>query len=406
LDPVKLCMLAPEFLPVWGGVGTYIVELLRHLPKDIEIHVLTPMRESIGTEKASSRQYDFSEYFGSNVHIHFVCTANDTFMYNARFQYACSQYVPRIAREENIDLVHSHTAHMPDFLLQFKRLKIPIVTTIHTTIRGQRLGTKSSGMTFSALEFSEKLTYVTYPFLSLIETLYFLKRRYYITVSRWMKQQIIKQYPRINPSSISMIHNSVDTQLFSPGQKNHSERDIVLFTGRLVAAKGLNYLVGAIPKVLKEHPDTYFLFIGAGNSLPYQKRLIEMGISEKNYKFLGYLKDSNALVKYYRAASVYVAPTLYENLPIRVLEAMACGAPVVASNVCAIPEIIDDGVNGALVQPRSIEELYSAISCLLADVRLRNKIGNNARKTVVENFNLTASVLRTTEVYQKILENT
>jgi len=380
--------------------------LVRHLPKDVEVHVVTPMREGFGEEKISTSDYDFSEYFGGNVHIHFVCKASDTFVYNAKFQYACLKHVPQLVKEENIDLIHSHAAHMPDLLLQFKSLHVPTVTTIHTTIQGQRHGTKSSGMALWSLEFSEKLTYLTYPFLHLAETVYFSKVRYYITVSRWMKEQIVKHYPKIDSSSVSVIHNSVDTERFSPSNgRDPPKRDIILFTGRLIAAKGIKYLVGAIPKVLQEYPDALFIFIGAGNSLPYRKRLSEMRISERNFTFLGYLKEASDLVEYYKASSVYVAPTLYENLPIRVLEAMACGAPVVASNVCAIPEAVNSGVNGILIRPGSVDELADAISCLLGDPNLRTKMGDNARKTVLERFDWNVNAARTVEVYQQILDS-
>lgn len=405
---MKLCMLAPEFLPVWGGVGTYIVELIRHLPTDVEVHVVTPLRECLCNDRnLSSSNYDLSEYFGSNVHVHYVSTANDTFVYNAKFQYACQKYVPKLVKEEHIDVIHSHTAHMPDLLLQFKRVNVPTVTTIHTTIQGQRDGTQNSGMGFWNLEFSEKLTYLTYPFLNLAEKVYFSKKgRYYITVSNWMKDQISEQYPKIDGSSVSVIHNSVDTKMFSPKKElDLPQRNIVLFTGRLVAAKGIGYLVEAIPKILHEHPDTLFLFVGAGNSLPYSARLKERGISENNFAFLGYLKQATDLVKYYQSASIYVAPTLYENLPIRVLEAMSCGVPVVASNVCAIPEAIDNGVNGMLVQPRSVDELTESICSLLSDQNLRMTIGNNARKTALEQFDWSINTARTTAVYQQTLDH-
>jgi glycosyltransferase involved in cell wall biosynthesis len=402
---MKICMLAPEFLPVWGGVGTYIVELVRHLPSSIEVHVVTPMRSGLGEEKVSTSDFDFSRYFGSNVNIHFVSRASDTFFYNANFQYACLKHVPKIVKEEKIDLVHSHTAHMPDLLLQFKKLKIPFVTTIHTTIRGQREGTKSSGMGFAGLEFSEKITYLTYPFLSLAETIYFSRKRYYITVSRWMRKQIMREFPRIEPSSISVIHNAVDTERFSPTKIQPSRRSIVLFTGRLIAAKGVNCLVDAIPRVIHSYPEVFFIFIGTGNSLIYQKRLSEMGIREKNFMFVGYLKEANDLVAYYRAASVYVAPSLYENLPIRVLEAMACGVPVVASNICAIPEAVDSNVNGILISPNSSKELADAICCLLGDARLRKRIGANARKTVLDRFDWGVSASKTVMTYKQILQN-
>jgi glycosyltransferase involved in cell wall biosynthesis len=397
-------VIAPEFLPVWGGVGTYLVELVRHLPKDIEVHVVTPMRESFGGKKVSTYDYDFSEYFGDNVHVHFVCKATDTFIYNASFQLACLKYVPKLVKKEDIDLLHfGH--HMAGLLLELKGLDIPAVTTVHTTIQGQRNGTKMSGMKFSDLEFSEKVTYLTYPFLSLAEIIYFSRTRYYITVSEWMKRQLLKQYPKMNHFQISVIHNSVDTKSFSPGPERKSiEGELILFTGRIIAGKGIKYLTEAIPMVLKEYRDAFFVFIGAGNFVPYWRRLKDLGISERNFAFLGYLKEASDLVEYYRTSSVYVAPTLYENLPIRVLEAMACGVPVVASNVCAIPEAIDNGVNGILIQSRSVEELADAIYCLLGDPKLRKKIGDNARKTVLEKFDWNVNASRTVGVYQQILD--
>jgi glycosyltransferase involved in cell wall biosynthesis len=401
---MKICMLAPEFLPIWGGVGTYIVELLKHLPKNVEVHVVTPIRKGWGKESASSYNFDFSTHFGSNIRIHFLGNAQDTFFYNGEFQSLCALYVPKLVNEEKIELIHSHTAHMPDLLLQFRRIKTPIVSTIHTTIGGQRNGTKRSGMSFSDLEFSEKITFAAYPFLSLAEKLYFLKKRYYITVSNWMKNHIMEQYPRINSKLISIVHNSVDTRLFSPS-KTRSDNDIILFTGRLIAAKGINYLVETVPSVLKDHPDAKFVFIGAGNSAPYQKRFKQLGITEKNFRFVGYLKEAYDLVQYYRASSVYLAPTLYENFPIRVLEAMACGAPVVASNVCALPEAIDDGRNGLLIKPGSVSELTNAICELLDDPTLRMRLGVNARNTVMEKFDLDFNAIKTVGVYRQVLED-
>ncbi|MFX0203986.1 MAG: hypothetical protein ACFFCW_48430, partial [Candidatus Hodarchaeota archaeon] len=97
---MKICILAPEFLPAWGGVGTYTFELVRHLPKDIEVHVVTPLRESLGKEKVSPIYYESPEYFGNNVRVHFVCKANDTFFYNAKFQYACLKHVPTLVKDE------------------------------------------------------------------------------------------------------------------------------------------------------------------------------------------------------------------------------------------------------------------------------------------------------------------
>jgi len=399
---MRLCILAPEFLPIWGGVGTYTVELVRHLPKNFEVHVVAPMRKSIGTSKTSTFDYDLSEYFSENVHVHFVSSASDTFFYNAAFQYACMRFVPKLVKDVGIDLIHSHTAHMPDLLLPLRRLRIPTVTTVHTTIQGQRQGSKQSGEHFRNLDLSEKMTYIGYPILRVAEELYFLRKIDYITVSNWMKRQLLAHFSHIRRSNVRVIHNSVDTRFFTPGE-SEDNRKIVLFTGRLIAAKGLTYLTDAIPQVLEDYPDTLFTFIGPGNPSIYRSRLLRRGVPRKNYIFLGYLKSWKDILTWYRKCAIFVAPTLYENLPIRILEAMACAKPVVATNVCAIPEAVTSHENGILVPSMSSKALAEAICSLLEDPEVRLQLGRAARKKVVEEFDWTANANYTTSFYEEVL---
>jgi len=404
---MNICMLAPEFLPVWGGVGTYIVELIRHLPKDINIYVLAPWRERIGPKNISTGDYDLSRYFGENVTVRFITKVSDIFISNAQFQYACFKYVPKILKEEKIDLIHSHTANMPDLLLGLRKLNVPTVTTIHATIRGKRNGTKSSGAGFGELDASEKAIFLTYPFLRLAEDFYFSIKRYYITVSKWMCKQLEEQYPGRGFSSMPVIYNSIDIERFSSRSKSVKkvQSNMVLFTGRLVAEKGVRYIIEAIPRVLSEYPETLFTFIGPGDFSEYWKMLKKKEISESNFSFIGYLKESSDLVDFYRACDIYLAPTLYENLPIRVLEAMACEAPVIASNVCGIPEIIKSGENGLLIPPRSTEDLASTICHLLGDKNLRHKLGCNARRTVEKKFSWDTNIAHMVRVYESILRH-
>jgi glycosyltransferase involved in cell wall biosynthesis len=82
---------------------------------------------------------------------------------------------------------------------------------------------------------------------------------------------------------------------------------------------------------------------------------------------------------------------------------MACGAPVVASNIAAIPEAICNNVNGMLVEPGSVDDLANAVCLLLSDSSLRKRIGCEARKTVLERFDSEVNASRTAEVYQKVL---
>ncbi len=395
-------MLAPEFIPVWGGVGTYIIELIRSLPRNIEVHVVTPVREGFGAEKTTTFGSNLSEYLKRDIHLNFICKASDTFAYNAKFQYACSKYVPKLLKEEHIDLIHSHTAHMPDLLLRLNK-RVPTVTTVHTTIQGQREGTRNSGMNFWDWEFSEKMTLLSYPFLRLAEYVYFLKDSFYITPSNWMRNHMRKKYSSLNSREIFVIPHGVDTELFSPSdRKKGQDERVVLFVGRLIALKGIQYLTRSMPSILKEHPGTLFIFIGSGNINACIKELENLKVPKDNYLFLGY-KDRASLPKYYRNADLLVLPSLQENFPFTLLEAMACGVPSIVSDVGGSSEIVENNVNGLLIKRGSVKDIADAVIYLLDNPSVLEKVGREARKTVEQRFSSNIMALNTSSVYEQII---
>lgn len=408
---MKICMLAPEFLPVWGGVGTYIVELVRHLPKDIEIHVVTPMRKGFGKEKISTSDFDFSKYFGDHVHLHFVCKASDTFFYNLRFQYACLNYVPKLLEEERIDLIHSHTAHMPDLLLMFRKLGKPIITTVHTTIRSQRLATKLSQKKIYDLERSEKATYIMYPVLRLAEEVYFRRKRFYISPSNWMKRWLRDNF-HIN-RNVRVIPNSVDVNDYKLKKNDAIERGlipqelkdrrIILYVGRLLAMKGVDTLIEAIPKILKRigKDNILFVFAGPGDRIRYLNKLKEMKI-ESCCLFTGPLPREK-VIQLMRTAELVVAPSFFENTPYTILESMACGVPVIASNVGGISEIIKDGYNGRLVGLNSPKMIADSVISLLEDKSLQSSMAQHARETINNKFSWSVNLKKYCEAYSDSL---
>ena len=129
-----------------------------------------------------------------------------------------------------------------------------------------------------------------------------------------------------------------------------------------------------------------------------------MNIPKENYSFLGYLNDRSDLIKYYQSASVYMAPSLYENLPIRILEAMACGKPIIASNVSGIPEAVVDSVNGVLTKPGSVNDIGIALCKILGDADLRKKMGDNSRKLVLDNFDSRVNAKKMVDIYESLIK--
>jgi Glycosyltransferase len=118
---------------------------------------------------------------------------------------------------------------------------------------------------------------------------------------------------------------------------------------------------------------------------------------------LGKLKNSEEIVMTYNAADIYVAPSLQDNLPNTVMEAMACGVPVAAFNVGGIPDLIDDGVNGILVELKSSEELAKAIEKILLDENLSKKFSIAARQKILNNFDQKIVAAKYYELYKSIL---
>jgi len=399
-------MLAPEFVTNWGGVGTYILELIAHLPQRFEFIVLTTNRPPLSHDE---RQPDKSSLrIRPGIRVLPISEARDTFLYNAAFQYACWRNVPRLLKTEQVDIIHSHYAHMPDVLLRLVGVNVPILTTVHTTIASQREGTRASGLHFGSLERSEKFTLGMYPIFEMLERLYFSRGGMYVTPSRWMKNGLKSKLCK--KATVKVVRNSVDLANYStkssePGsdiEQLVQGRRVVLYCGRLLAMKGVNTLIRSIPRVLELAGDMnpLFIFAGPGSATPYMRYLKELRVNPDNYFFAGPLKRQEVF-SLMRRAALLVVPSFMENSPFTILEGMACGTPVVATNVGGIPEIIRDRHDGLLVNPGSSHKLSEAIFAVLTDPSLASVLTNNAKRTIRERFSWPANLSDYVTMYEE-----
>ncbi len=408
MSDIKLALLAPEFLPNWGGVGTYCVEITRHLADKLNLHVITLTRQIKGSEQSFSAQ-DMLEYFDNKINVHVLTNAKDTFLYNIKFQYKILRTIPKLEKEFGIDLIHSHHAHMSDVLYKLRGVRLPSVTTIHTTIKGQRESIDASGLPFEKLAPSEKWQVLLYRPLLRFERYSLERCQNFITVSHWMRKLLLETYPNIS-RNITTIYNGIDPNRFSPTKAKENleaieniNKPVILFSSRLTTAKGAHFLIKAMPKILSEDKDVHFVFIGAGDSDPWVSLLKRYGIGTEYYSFLGYL-DYEDLPVLYSKANMYLLPTLYENFPFRMIEAMSCGTPVIGSNICAIPEAIENGKNGILIPPMDEEAIADAVLQLLEDENYTKRLGGNARKTVLKKFAWDNIIKLMIEVYEGVIE--
>jgi glycosyltransferase involved in cell wall biosynthesis len=401
-------MLAPEFFPVWGGVGSYIVELIKNLPRDVNIHVLTLKRDIPGMSTNSAKD-TISSVIGRPIEIHYLSASRETFFYNLPFQIACFAKIPSLNKKYNFDIIHSHLCHMPDvFLRLFNKIPVPSVLTLHGTIQMLRDHALIARSFFGRLESGEDSMLRFYPVIRLLQQKYVKHVSRFIAVSNATKK-LAMEHLRVKEEQINVVYNGVDTNIFSPPTTTAKDvetkysRPTVLYVGRMVSKKGIHTLINAMPEVLRVFPETRFLFVGGGNIPLYKAITRKMGILKKNFSFVGhvgYLDRPNII----REATVFVNPSFFENCSLSILEAMSCGNAVVASNVGGNPEIIKTGKNGLLVPPLDHARLAGSIISLLRDENLCRKLGSEARLTVERSFSSTTFADQTYRVYKQTLE--
>ena len=407
---MKVCFLAPELYPIWGGGGTYAVSLLKSLPKTVEVYVLATRRKVPEDKDNSKESLDF---LGDNIHVYNLADEKDTFFSHANFQRLCYKWVPKLHKEHHFDVVHSQHQPMSDILLKLTSKPFKYLTTVHETFSRRNKAIKQSNVGFEGFESSEKWMVSLSIFLKTMETLYMKKSNAFISPSKWMQKTLHEDF-KISPSNVRVVYNGVDHRKFSPGTKrsdliqeiyDEAGGPIVLFSGRMISTKGIHVLVKAMPKVIKEVKDVCFVFTGGGNSTPYRQMIKQMKIPSRNYNFVGYIRDFEDLPGLYSIASVFAAPTLYENFPFRVLENMSCQNAIVATNIVGIPEMIKDEFNGLLVPPSNSDKLAEKIVELINDKALAKKLGQNARRTVEEQFTIQTFADKTKEAYDWAMTN-
>jgi glycosyltransferase involved in cell wall biosynthesis len=200
----------------------------------------------------------------------------------------------------------------------------------------------------------------------------------------------------------AVVGNGVNPEEFTPVDARPDEQ-YLLYVGRLGRRKGIEDLIKAASQVLAEH-EVHLKIVGKG---PLREKLTEMvrdhGIGDR-VDFLGHV-ERERLVELYQRSTVHVIPSHYEGLPTVLLEAMACGRPVVATAVSGSLDVIEDGVNGVLVPARSPEALATAVDDLLGDPARRDRLGQAARETILAEYTWEAIADEYVRLYREATEH-
>jgi glycosyltransferase involved in cell wall biosynthesis len=174
----------------------------------------------------------------------------------------------------------------------------------------------------------------------------------------------------------------------------------VLYLGWLQRDKGVLDLLMAIPTVLRSVPEATFVIAGSGGG--DVESIMDLARSlriEQSLRFPGWV-DGDKKRDLLRESDVFVLPSYYEGLPVGVLEAMACGVPVIATAVGGIPDVIEDRVNGLLVRPGQSEALARAMVIMLTDGALRSRLREAAHRAVHQRYSTEAVIAHLETLYR------
>jgi phosphatidylinositol alpha-mannosyltransferase len=342
---MKLALVSPYDFAYPGGVTEHVANLAEQFAaRGHEVHIVAPSSDDEAEPTAS---VDAPIHrIGRVVSI----PANGSV---ARITLSLRSYLQakRLLQEEQFDLIHLHEPMMP-------ALTLTVLRHSNTTNIG----------TFHAF----RNTPLTYFYGKPILRPFFSKLHGRIAVSSAARDFVGEYFP----SDYRVIPNGIDYLRFNaryPQLERFSDnRPTVLFVGRLEKRKGLKFLLRAWPQVLERQPDARLVVVGRGRPLEgYRRFAARQGWTADDVVFAGYV-PSEDLPRYYQSCDVFCAPnTGQESFGIVLLEAMAAGAPIVASDIPGYRDVVTHGEQGLLVEPQNQGALADALCRLLGNPELR-----------------------------------
>ncbi|MFW5933124.1 MAG: glycogen synthase [Actinomycetota bacterium] len=398
MDRLQVGLLTKEYPPeVYGGAGVHVAELARALTElvEVRVHAFGAPRED-PLVAATYREWD--------------ALAGDA-SYLAALR-TMSADLAIAAGVEGVDLVHSHTwyANLAGHLAKLVH-EVPHVVTVHSLEPLRPWKREQLGGGYALSSFCERTA------LEDADAV--------IAVSQGMRADVLRAYPQVEPERVEVIHNGVDPVAWSAVDSTHAlhehgidpRRPTVVFVSRITRQKGVVHLLDAAAHL----PAGTQLVLCAGApdtpeiATEFRTRVAALSDAGLEVIWIEQMLPRPQLVEILSHAQVFVCPSVYEPFGIVNLEAMACGLPVVASEVGGIPEVVVHGETGYLVpvgaddsgdpiDPGAFaERLAAGISELLEDPATAAEMGAAGRRCVEARFGWPAIAERTASLYHRLV---
>ncbi|MEN3344260.1 MAG: alpha-maltose-phosphate synthase [Arthrobacter sp.] len=397
---MRIDIVTKEFPPeIYGGAGVHVAELSRVLAQRVDLQV-----RAFGAPREP-------EYHGATVTSYAV--PEDLGSANPAIQTlgVDLRIVPDIA---GADLVHSHTwyANMAGHIASLLH-GIPHVLSAHSLEPLRPWKAEQLGGGYAVSSWVEKTAYEAAAAI--------------IAVSEGMRQDILRSYPEVDPAKVKVVHNGIDVSLWNRDEGDDVVRALgidpelpsVVFVGRNTRQKGVPYLLRAAAKL--PAGVQLVLCLGAADTPELAAETAQL-IEELQRQRSGVIVvermlPRNELVQVLSHATAFACPSIYEPLGIVNLEAMACGAAVVASATGGIPEVVQHGETGLLVPleqvtdgtgtpldpEKFVTEFAAALTEVVSDPERARAMGQAGRRRAEEHFSWESITETTLEVYRSVL---
>lgn len=402
-ETFNICLVSREFPPEtdWGGIGRYTYLLAKGLvERGHNVHVVT--------QTFQDEEY---EYIENGVYVHRIKHPEifkvkiplEEFARRLEYSWRVYRKILELIDKYNIQIVEGPNFSGECFVYSLFK-KTPLITRIHTPYIEV---IKNFGWRLTP---DRKLS------CNLEDML--IERSDFITCSTNIYAQIMEKKSGVN-SKIKVIPLGIEIpQLESTYYSHDTSKPLnVLFVGRLEKRKGIHVLMEAIPEVIDKLKYVEFTIVGRDTFFQRDETSFKSP-ERKNFKTEFYEKLSSEIKRkvhlvgevskeelenYYKNCDLFVAPSLHETFGFVYLEAMSYGKPVIGCKVGGVPEVIEDGRTGLLVEPENAQQLTEAILRILKDPKLRFEMGLNARERVSKKFSLENMVDKTEEIYSYLV---
>ena len=374
---MKIGIVSPTFPPMAGGVSYYVYNLSKELVKKkhkVVVFTRGSYRKTLyqNIEGVDVFRIPFIPSYPFHVHLHGL-------------------FLERIFNgiEENLDLLHTHTPLSPVL-----ETSLPKVVTVHGLPElSARKFKSNSPRAFFEILFSFMVYRIQNGLLHAADK---------VTSVSFNTKKELMHYFSLEENGIRVIGNGVDESFFHP--KKVKEEDLsILYAGRLDYKKGLIELVHSAKEICMIYSDVIYKIVGMGPLYNELRSLIKNEGLHDKFRFYGHV-DRNTLRELYRESSVFILPSYYEGLPNVILEAMACGLPIVATKVGGIAEVLHHRVNGLLISPGDEKAITDSLDQLLGDDDLRYRMGTISRLEVEKHYTWGSISDQYLQLYEELLD--